>query len=444
VKYAEYLPRWSPYIPWQPSPKQATFLGPVITERREAMYGGSAGGGKSVALLMGALQFVDVPGYSALLLRRTLPDLKQPRALMPLAEEWLGGTDVHWNAQGKQWVFPSGATISFGYLESERDKYRYQGAEYQYIGFDELTQFTLSQYTYLFSRLRKNPDMPVPIRMRAASNPGGVGHEWVRTRFINSNREDRIYLPALLSENPHLDQTGYLDSLAELDPLTRQQLINGDWTARQAGGWFDRTKTTLVEATPVHMRTVRFWDLAATKAARGKDPDWTVGLKLGRTPDNVYYVLDVRRLRDEPAVVERQLRNTAIMDGQDTPIFVEQEPGSSGVFVDQHLRRHVLQEYTYRPVKPVTKKSKRAQPVSARWDAGDIYVLRAPWTDDFLNELEAYSGDDGVGHDDQVDALSGAFSQLAIRRDAGGLGKVSDELVGRAVELPHVAQGGFR
>lgn len=190
----------NPWIPHDPTLKQAEFL---LLSEREVLYGGSAGGGKSDALLMAALQFVDVPGYSALLLRRSYADLALPGALMDRAHQWLYGTSAVWNAAEKTWTFPSGATLTFGYLDRVNDKYRYQSSEFQFIGFDELTQFTEEEYTYLFSRLRRRADLPVPLRMRAASNPGGIGHDWVRRRFLlEPGTSSRRFLPASLHDNP--------------------------------------------------------------------------------------------------------------------------------------------------------------------------------------------------------------------------------------------------
>ena len=103
--------------------------------------------------------------------------LLQTITLMDRARDWLGGTQARWNAHDHVWTFPSGASLTFGYLETERDKYRYQSSELQYIGFDELTQFGESQYLYLFSRLRRLAGCKVPLRMRSASNPGGLGHD---------------------------------------------------------------------------------------------------------------------------------------------------------------------------------------------------------------------------------------------------------------------------
>lgn len=228
--------RWIPVTPTVP---QAVFLS---RWEQEAMYGGAAGGGKSIALLAAALQYVDTPGYRALLLRRTFPDLSQAGGLMDLAHQWLHGTGAVWNEQRKLWTFPTGATLAFGYLDNDTDKYRYQGGQYQMVGFDELTQFEEPMYAYLFSRLRKPLGLPVPLRMRSASNPGGIGHEWVRRRFVSDEARqvrDRTFIPAKLDDNPHLDRSAYLDALDRLDPVTRAQLRDGDWSVVRTGGVFD-------------------------------------------------------------------------------------------------------------------------------------------------------------------------------------------------------------
>lgn len=237
--------RTSPYSPHEPTERQRLFL---TLPHLEAFYGGAAGGGKSDALLMGALQYADAPRYSALILRRTFQDLAKPGALLDRAREWLASSGARWNEQKKQWRFPSGAVLAFGYLENDADIFQYQSAEYQFIGFDELTQFTERQYTYLFSRLRRLADSTVPVRMRSASNPGGIGADWVAARFIPDDwqadeagalrvleKDGRAFVPARLEDNPYLDQDAYEGSLAELDEVTRAQLRRGDWRIRPQG-----------------------------------------------------------------------------------------------------------------------------------------------------------------------------------------------------------------
>ena len=218
--------RLSSYIPHKPTPKQLAFL---LTEAEEAMYGGAAGGGKSDALLMGALQYVDQPGYASLILRRSYADLSKSEALIPRSLEWLGAREAHWNSGQKVWTFPSGSTMEFGYLARDLDVYQYASAAYQYIGFDEVTQFQEFQYKFMFSRLRRPKGSTIPLRMRSASNPGGIGHEWVKERFLDKGLEmGRVFIPALLQDNPYLDQESYIRSLGNLDPITLKRLLEGD------------------------------------------------------------------------------------------------------------------------------------------------------------------------------------------------------------------------
>jgi hypothetical protein len=206
----------------------------LLLPHLEAFYGGEPGGGKSDALLMGALQYVDVPGYAAILFRRTYTDLSLPEALMSRAHEWLRGTDARWRETTKTWTFPSGASMSFGYLENEKDKYRYQSAAFQYVAFDEVSQFYETQYTYLFSRLRRLEGSTIPLRMRSASNPPTTSEgQWVKDRFITNRPRDVIFIPAGLDDNPHIDKEAYLSSLDHLDEITRKALF--DWFASVEG-----------------------------------------------------------------------------------------------------------------------------------------------------------------------------------------------------------------
>ncbi len=224
-------PRLNSYIPHGPTPKQSAFL---LLPNKEAFFGGQPGGGKSDALLMAALQYVDVPGYSALLLRRTYADLALAGALMDRARSWLAGTDAVWNEQRKIWRFPSGATLTFGYLDNENDKYRYQGSEFQFVGFDEVSQFVETQYRYLFSRLRRLTGSVVPLRMRSAGNPPTTADgQWVKNHFVLHRPKNVIFVPSGLDDNPHLDKEEYLSSLSHLDEATRNSLF--DWFASVEG-----------------------------------------------------------------------------------------------------------------------------------------------------------------------------------------------------------------
>lgn len=391
--------RWAPH---KPTARQEVFL---VEPAREALYGGAAGGGKSDALLMAALMYVDVPGYAAILFRRTFSDLALPGALMDRAHEWLQGTDAIWSERDKTWRFPSGATLTFGYLEHENDKYRYQGAEFQFLGFDELTQFTETQYRYLLSRLRRLVGVEIPLRVRSASNPGGEGHEWVLRRFIVEGEEGgRPFVPAKLRDNPHLDVEEYTKSLDELDPVTRAQLLEGDWRVLPRGPMFDRAWFQIVDEAPAACRWVRYWDLAATEAKKGKDPDWTAGAKVSCL-DGIYYIADVRRKRGTPGDIEDLVRQTAELDGKNVPVIIEQEPGSSGVNTIDHYRRKVLVGWACIGDRKTGSKVELARPLSSAAQAGNVKLVRGPWVGEFLDEIHPFPMP-GV-HDDQVDAASG-------------------------------------
>lgn len=262
----------------------------------EVLFGGSVGGGKTWTLLAAALKYVHVPGYSALLLRKSFPDLAQEGGLMALSKEWLMNTSAKWNETNKTWTFPSGATLRFGYIETDNDKFRYLGGEYQFIGWDELTQHNESVYKFLFSRVRKRDDIPVPLRVMAATNPGNIGGKWVFERFIPNDfspahARDRdiwykehdpidpndpphitAFIPSMLDDNPSLDRDAYLQSLMQLDEITRQQYLSGDWQIQTRGD---------ILYTYSEAHTVISWSQFEKAFGKRKIPEhWKIGVYL--------------------------------------------------------------------------------------------------------------------------------------------------------------------
>lgn len=408
------------YIPWDPTPTQGALL---WYDGLEAFYGGAAGGGKSVALLMAALQYVDVPGYAALIVRRTLEELRMPGALIDLSRQWLAGTDARWNGNEHKWTFPSGATLGFGYLKNPGSETRYQSAAFQFIGFDELTAFLEGQYSFLFSRLRK-PDKPtrgravdgvgisdVPLRIRSASNPGGDGHEWVKELFVEPSTRRSPFFPAKLEDNPHLDRDTYLAALAMMtDPITRMRMEAGDWDVLAEGTRFHRDWFEIVDRLPSGASNAcRHWDLAATEPSpAAPDPDYTVGTHLLAYPDGSYVVEDVQRMRVTSAKVELAIKTSAREDGRLCVVGLEQEPGSSGKLLIEDYQRRVLRGYSVKGIRPTGDKFTRAGPAASAAEQGRVKVLRAEWNRAWLNELCLFT-QNWKGHDDQVDSFSGAF-----------------------------------
>ena len=233
---------------WQPQPRQAALM------RRwedEALYGGAAGGGKSDCALAEALRQIHIPHYRGLILRKTYPQLSE---LIDRSTELYKSAikEARYNDSKHYWIFPSGAKIFFGSMQHTKDRVNYQGKRYDFIDFDELTQFTWDEYSYLFSRNR--PSGPgTRCYIRAQANPGGVGHGWVKERFITpappmttiweevnirhpdgkeeKRRRSRVFVPSTVFDNKILleNDPDYLTSLAALPEAERQALLYGDW-----------------------------------------------------------------------------------------------------------------------------------------------------------------------------------------------------------------------
>jgi predicted phage terminase large subunit-like protein len=400
------------FVPHQPTERQEYALRQLGT--REILYGGAAGGGKSDWLLMEALRFCNIPNYSALILRRTFPELHQAGGLIPRSHEWLAPSAADFNTQRTEWIFPSGATLKFGHMQREHDKFQYQGGEYQYVGFDELTHFNESQYLYMFSRLRRLEDSQVPLRFRAASNPGGVGHDWVKQRWMVENESDRLFIPAKIADNPYLDAESYILGLMELSPYERAQLLEGNWDARPPGALFQRSWFAVVEHPPLKTtKRVRAWDLAATAAKPGADPDYSVGTLISSTQDKQCTVEDVVRARCSPGELDRLILAAAQRDGVSTEIWIEQEPGASGKIASEHFRK-LLAGYTVRFERPTGPKQVRANPFASYAEGGGVSVVRGSWNRDWFNEFDMF-GSGEEPHDDQVDSASLGFTKLHLQ-----------------------------
>ena len=218
----------------------------------DVLYGGAAGGGKSYAMLVDPLRFAHRAAHRALILRRSMPELRElidkSRELYPKAFPGCRYREVE-----KLWNFPSGAKVEFGFLERDADVYRYQGQAYSWIGFDEITHLpTEFSWNYLASRLRTTDSEIVPY-MRCTANPGGSGAQWVKKRYISPSPPNesfmgndgitRKFIPARLNDNPYLAQDGrYEQMLKSLPPTQRKQLLEGNWEIAEGAAFteFDR------------------------------------------------------------------------------------------------------------------------------------------------------------------------------------------------------------
>ena len=230
-------------VEWTPTRKQETFT-TLPDDIFEVLYGGAAGPGKTEILYMLPLirQWHLHPRYKGLILRRTFPELEAE--IIIRSRPWYESTGAKYNEQKKRWTFPAGGYQAFGHAEHEKDITKYDGVEYNYVGWDELTHFTQYQYLYLVASRVRSSTKELPAITRAGSNPGNIGHTWVRSRFVDPAREGlkiivdrktglkRFYLPARVEDNKHLleNDPTYVAKLEMLPTEAEKRAKKyGDW-----------------------------------------------------------------------------------------------------------------------------------------------------------------------------------------------------------------------
>ena len=220
-------------IKFEITKKQKEF---IESSADEVLFGGAAGGGKSYAQLIESFLYsVKYTKSKHLILRRTLPELE--KSLIRVSLGMYDQSVYKYNSAKHTGTFANGSIIDFGYCDRENDVYKYQSAEYDVIRFDELTHFTEDMYIYLMSRIRGVNSYPKQIK--SSTNPGGVGHSWVKARFIDrcaggiysDENGTRQFIPAKVSDNSFLmkNDSQYLNRLKRLSEKDRRALLYGDW-----------------------------------------------------------------------------------------------------------------------------------------------------------------------------------------------------------------------
>jgi predicted phage terminase large subunit-like protein len=435
----------------QPGPQEAFLSTPADI----AIYGGAAGGGKSFGLLLEPLRHISNPKFGCVIFRRQGVEIRKEGGL------WDESEGLYRLAAGiprqmmLDWKFPKGARISFAHLEHEKDKYSWQGAQIALIEFDELTHFSKSQFFYMLSRNRST--CGVTPYIRASTNPDA--DSWVAEliawwidqdtgypipersgviRYFIRRGEDLIWAdskeqiieqhadaaPAEIKSLTFISSSvydnkillekdpGYLGNLKALPLVDRERLLGGNWKIRPSAGlYFKRGYFPIVDAAPATTRKTRAWDLAATDAAEGTTPDWTVGIRISRDAHGCFYIEHIERFQGSPEKVERAILNIAADDGHPVTIRLPQDPGQAGKMQAQYLTRK-LAGYIVK-TKPVTgDKVTRASPASAQAEAGNIKVVRGPWNEAFFAEVENFPST--KSKDDQIDALADAIDELLM------------------------------
>ena len=304
---------------WRPQPKQAAFM---ARPEYECLYGGAAGGGKSDALLAEALRQVHIPSYRGLILRKTYPQLAElvDRSLAIYKPAFPA---AKYNASTHMWQFSSGAKIYFGSMQHTQDRTNYQGRRFDFIGFDELTHFTWDEYSYMFSRNRPSKGHEgdrTRVYIRATTNPGGIGHGWVKNRFIDpappltpikeemtvqgpdgpvTISRDRVFVPATVFDNAALldADPAYLGSLAMLPQAERDALLYGNWDSfsgqvfrewkNDPSHYQDRLWTHVVDPfdPPKHWKCWRGFDFGYSKP-------FSVGWFVADEEGRIYHIVE--------------------------------------------------------------------------------------------------------------------------------------------------------
>jgi predicted phage terminase large subunit-like protein len=417
----------------------------------------------SWALLLDPLRHAHKADFRAVYFRRTMPDLRKPGGLWDTSRTIYPLVGARPRDALLEWHFPSSAWLKMGHLEHDKDRYDHQGAQYAWLGFDELTHFSARAFWYLWSRARAPAHVCRPT-IRATCNPDPDSWvfdlvEWYLTpegfpdpekvgllRYFLRGAGDRLewrddpaafvdvddvkehaskegmsleaasrslarsftFIPARLDDNPSLGAE-YRAALQALPYVERMRLLSGNWAARETSGTVFREEwlAETVDLPPLDARRVRFWDLAGSKKRRS---DFTAGVLVSLTASGVVVVEDVRQAKGTPAETEALLRETAERDGRSVEIWIEEESGASGMMLVDHLARHALKGFTVAGSKISGDKLVRAKPVSAAAEQGRIMLRQgASWRRPFLAQLQAFPD---VVHDDMVDAFIGSWHQI--------------------------------
>lgn len=411
-----------------------------------AIYGGTAGCGKSAALVIEGARYADDPHYTGVMFRRTSVELKLPGSIWQTAEEMYVPTLRATMAKGTgECHFPAGGLLKFSHLQYETNLLDHHSAQYVYIAFDEVQTFTQRQVFYMLTRNRPGPGCSQKPYMRAGCNPdadswlrpfidwwidpesgypiferSGVvryfiiendQYLWVDKTWRGPDGEEPIsftFVPGKLDDNQILlaKDPKYRSRLLSQDSVTVERLYRGNWNITAKGNMFNPEwfRIEQPDARPRDMKLYRYWDMAATEKEKNKDPDYTAGV-LGGMHDGEFWIVDATMWQRDPSYTEREIKRIARVDGKDTAIGIEEEKGSAGKHVMSHYARHVLQGFEFHPDPVSGQKAERALPWCALAGQGLVHLVKAGWNQMFKAQAASFP----VGKRDMIDAASGVY-----------------------------------
>ena len=407
----------------QPGP-QEQFLS---TSADIAIYGGSAGGGKTFALLFEALRHKDNSAYGGTIFRKQSTQIHNEGGLWDESEKLYPLVGARGIQSKSQWKFENGAKVKFAHLDGDKDLQAYQGAQIAFIGFDELTHFSKKMFFYMLTRNRSTSG--IRPYMRATCNPdpdsfvASLISWWIdqetgyalkeRSGIVRyfvkrddditwgDTREELVamgydaqtdiksltFIASSIFDNKILleKDPGYLANLNAQDRVTREQLLKGNWKIRASAGLvFKRSDFRTVDAAPSGGQTCRGWDLAATEKKSSKDdPDWTAGVRIKKCDGN-FYIEHVERFRKSPGQTKTSVINLSKSEGRGVTISIPQDPGAAGKTVANDYTK-ALAGLNIRTSPETGDKVVRATPLAAQVEAGNVYLVRGPWNEAFFN-----------------------------------------------------------
>lgn len=436
----------------------------LATSADICLYGGSAGGGKTFAILLEPLRHIINKHFSAMIFRRTSPAITNPGGLYDEALNIYPNIGAKgYKSPNHYFVFPSGAKVVMSHLQYDDTVHSYQGSQIPLIIFDELTHFSWKQFMYMLSRNRSAKAGIKPY-IRATCNPDP--DSWV-AEFISwwIDQETGLAIPersgiirwfvviedvviwgdtkeelkekydvepksftfirSSIYDNKILLQNdaGYLANLQAQDQVTREQLLNGNWKIRPASGmYFKENQVQIVDVIPSDIVALcRGWDLAGTEETpQNKSPDKTAGVLMARLKSGQFIVLDVFAECLSASSVRQAIINKSAQDRVNyrvpSVIRIPQDPGQAGKEQAQSYVR-MLSGYNIKVNTVNGSKITRAEPFASQWQQGNVMLLRGDWNKKYINEMVAFP--EGL-HDDVIDASSDAFNEIANYRDISG------------------------
>ena len=442
----------------------------LSTDADICIGGGSAGVGKTFAVLLSILAHKDDPFFRAVVFRENSTQIRTPGGLWDESRKLFTQFGAQFRDKTLECIFPSGAVVKYCYMERDEHAHDHQGGQYTAIYWDEVTHMSEYQFRYLMSRNRS--DSHVKGYIRGTCNPDV--DSWVRRWvdwfidpetgvaipsrcgklrwFIEQNGEmiwasdpqelintygdpelplnhpDQVmpqsftYIQGSIYENTELlkKRPEYVARLKGLDRVQRERLLYGNWNAKaEAGTYFKREWVEMIPHPPINVKWVRGYDKAATAPSEtNRDPDYTAHVKMGITPNGDIIIADNGRYRVNAGEVYERTKSQAVRDGKHVRIVLPQDPGAAGK-MEAKLHAKDLAAFDVR-IRPITKnKVTNFLPFAAAAENGNVKVVKGMWNEVYFNELENFDGE-GKGKDDQVDATSIAYN----------------ELVGHSVRLP--------